>query len=160
MGETQPGDKAVVHAPFGRFSYLFHPEEKELVFIAGGIGITPLMAMLRYMKDNREVRPVTLLYGNPNQESMVFREELGEIEKGEHPSLKVVHVLSNPLKEWDGEKGYIDREMIEKYCGSDLSKKGFYVVGPPMLIEKSIHNLQDMGVKDRQIHMEVFSFLD
>jgi predicted ferric reductase len=160
MGETQPGDKAVVHAPFGRFSYLFHPEEKDLVFIAGGIGITPLMSMLRYMRDQKEKRPVTLLYGNPNQDSIVFREELGEIEKGENPSLKVVHVLSNPEEDWTGEKGYIDPEKIKKYCGDNLSQKGFYVVGPPMLIEKSIQNLRDMGVKDKQIHMEIFSFLD
>jgi len=160
MGETRPGDKAVVHAPFGRFSYLFHTEEKEVVFIAGGIGITPLMSMLRYMRDKREALQVTLLYGNPNQESIVFREELEEIQNKEYPSLKVVHVLSNPIKEWGGEKGYIDRDTIEKYCGSDLSNKGFYVVGPPMLIKNSIQNLQDMGVKDKQIHMEIFSFLD
>jgi predicted ferric reductase len=160
IGETRPGDKAVIHAPFGRFSYIFHPEEEELVFIAGGIGVTPLMSMLRYMRDKKETLPVTLLYGNPNQDSIVFREELEGMEKGEFPSLKVMHVLSNPIKDWDGEKGYIDREKIEKYCGDNLSQKGFYVVGPPLLIKNSIQSLRDMGVKDKQIHMEIFSFLD
>jgi len=160
IGETRPDDKAVVHAPFGRFSYRFHPEEEELVFIAGGIGITPLMSMLRYMRDKKESIPVTLLYGNPDRESVVFYDELGEMEKGEHPSLKVVHVLQEPGEDWTGEKGFIDRETIEKYCGNNLSGKGFYVVGPPVLIEKSTRNLKELGVKDKRIHMEIFSFLD
>lgn len=160
MGETRPGDKAVVHAPFGRFSYLFYPEEKELVFIAGGIGITPLMSMLRYMRDRKETLPVTLLYGNPDRESVVFFEELRDMEQGEHPPLKVVHVLQHPEEDWTGEKGYIDREKIEKYAGDDLSRKGFYVVGPPVLIEKSVQNLHALGVEDSRIHMEIFSFLD
>jgi len=160
IGETKPGDKAVVHAPFGRFSYLLHPGEKELVFVAGGIGITPLMSMLRYMRDKKETLPVTFLYGNPNQESIVFFQELQEIEKEGHPRLKMVHVLSHPEDDWTGERGYIDREKIEKYCGDNLSQKGFYVVGPPILIQKTIQNLRNMGIKDKQIHMEIFSFLD
>lgn len=160
IGKTKPGDQAVVHAPFGRFSYLFHPEEKALVFIAGGIGITPLMSMLRYMRSEKETIPVTLLYGNFNKESIVFFEELREIEEQGYPHLQVIHVLQHPEKDWTGEKGYIGREKIEKYCGDDLSQTGFYVVGPPVLIEKSIQNLKAMGIKDRQIHMEIFSFLD
>jgi len=160
IGETEPGDKAVVHAPFGRFSYLFHPGEKDLVFIAGGIGITPLISMLRYMRDNKETLSVTLLYGNPDKDSIVFDQELRDIEQGGHPSLKVIHILQEPDKDWTGESGYIDREIIEKYCGENLSEKGFYVVGPPALIEKSIQNLRDLGVKESHIHLELFSFLD
>ncbi len=160
IGETEPGDKAVVHAPFGRFSYLFYPEEKELIFIAGGIGITPLMSMLRYMRDKRETLPVTLLYGNPDRESIVFYHELQDIEREGYPPLKVVHVLQNPEEGWTGETGYIDKEKIKKYCGENLSQKGFYVVGPPVLIDKSIQNLRALGVEDSRIHMEIFSFLD
>jgi len=160
IGETKPGDRAVVHAPFGRFSYLLHPEEKELVFIAGGIGITPLMSMLRYMRDKKEAIPVTLLYGNPDRKSIVFYEELGKIELGGYPLLNVVHVLQEPEKDWRGETGFIDRQKLQKYCGGNISAKGFYVVGPPALITKSIQNLRWMGVADGRIHMEIFSFLD
>jgi len=160
IGDTRPGDKAVVHAPFGRFSYLFYPEEKDLVFIAGGIGITPLMSMLRYMRDNKSALPVTLLYGNPDRDSIVFHEELREIEQGEFPSLGVVHVLQEPGEEWQGESGFIDKEKIQKYCGDNISRKGFYVVGPPVLIEKTVRNLRGLGVRDSRIHMEIFSFLD
>lgn len=160
IGETKPGDKAVVHAPFGRFSCLFHPEEKELVFIAGGIGITPVMSMLRYMRDTQSSVPVTLLYGNPDRKSVVFYEEIEEIEQGGSPSLKVVHVLQNPEEGWTGETGFIDLEKIREHCGENIFEKGFYVVGPPVLIEKSIQNLHELGVDDKRIHMEIFSFLD
>jgi predicted ferric reductase len=160
IGETRAGDRAVVHGPFGRFSYVFHPEEKDLVFIAGGIGITPFMAMLRHMRDTGSAIRVTLLYGNPDRDSIVFRDELGEIERGGHPSLKVVHVLERPGEGWTGESGYIDREKIVKYGGQDLSGKAFYVVGPPVLIEKTIGTLRDLGVPDARIRLEIFSFLD
>lgn len=160
IGETRPGDKAVVHGPFGRFSYLFYPEEKDFVFIAGGIGMTPLMSMIRDMRDKGETLPVTLLYGNRDRESIVFYKELREIERGGHPALKVVHVLEHPGKDWTGERGFIDREKIEKYCRDGLSGRSFYIVGPPVLTKKIIRDLRALGVRDSRIHTEIFSFLD
>lgn len=158
--DTRPGDTAAVHAPFGRYSYTLHPEEKDLVFTAGGIGITPLMSMLRHMRDTGDTRSVLLLYGNPDADHIVFRDELGQIEAGENPRLKVVHVLSNPGDDWNGERGIIDREKIERHCGRDLSGKTFYVCGPPPLIKGVISALQEMGVSHHQIRVEIFSFLD
>jgi predicted ferric reductase len=158
--DTQPGDTAAVHAPFGRFSYVLHPEETDLVFVAGGIGITPLMSMLRHMRDNKDTRSVLLLYGNPDIGNIVFRRELDEISEAENPRLKVVHVLSKPGEAWAGEKGIIDGEKISRYCGSDLSGKTFYVCGPGPLITGVTSALQKMGVSHHQIRVEIFSFLD
>ena len=73
IGETRPGDTATVHGPFGRFSYLLHPEETDLVFVAGGIGITPLMSMLRHMRDTDSSLPVTLIYANRDRKSSSMR---------------------------------------------------------------------------------------
>jgi ferredoxin-NADP reductase len=159
MGETKTDDIAVIHAPFGRFSYVLHPDEKSCVFIAGGIGITPIMGMLRYMRDTKSTMPVVLLYGNRQEKDIVFKTELAEIEKGGNPVLKVVHVLSGAVESWQGESGYIDQEKIEKHCG-DLEGKAFYVCGPPRLVEKTIKNLRSLGVRDKRIHVELFSFLD
>ena len=158
IGETKVGDTATVHGPFGRFSHLLHPDEKALVLIAGGIGITPMMGMLRYMRDTRSSMPVILLYGNRHEEEIVFKDELKEIGDSGHPALKFVHVLSNPDKTWKGATGYIDREKIEEYSG-DLSSKAFYVSGPPGLVNATIKNLKNLGVGDKQTHTEIFSFL-
>ena len=111
------------------------------------------------MRDAKSTMPVVLLYGNRHEKDIVFKIELEEIEKGGHPVLKVVHVLSKPDENWNGETGYIDQEKIEKYCGV-LKGKGFYVCGPPGLVKKTIKNLRDLGVKDKRIHVELFSFLD
>ena len=144
---------------FGRFSYLLHPEERDLVFLAGGIGITPLMSMLRHMRDMMDTRSVLLLYANRNEDQIVFQKELSEIEAGGRPDLKVMHVLSRPGEAWQGETGHIDREMIVDHCG-ELEGKVFYVCGPPAMRESVVTGLLELGVPDRAVRLEIFSFLD
>jgi len=160
MGQTKPGDTVAVHGPFGRFSYMFHPEDRDLVFLAGGIGITPIMAMLRHMRDTKDPRSVILMYANRRKDQIVFRDELDEIAKGKHPDLTLVHVLSRPEDDWSGETGHLNRKKIEKYCGTDLGGKSFYVCGPLKMADALISTLQDMGVPQRKIRREIFSFLD
>ena len=159
IGQTRPGDTATVHAPFGRFSYLLHPDERDLVFIAGGIGITPIMGMLRHMRDTKTALPVLLLYANKNEQEIAFRTELAEIERGKYPKLKVVHCLSSPSRGWKGESGRIDRERIERWCGKAIKEKAFYICGPPGLLESTIVNLRALGVAGGRMHIEIFSFL-
>jgi len=159
IGQTKPGDTATIHAPFGRFSYVLHPDERDLVFIAGGIGITPLMGMLRHMRDIKAAIPVLLLYANKDEGEICFRKELAEMEGGKYPKLKVVHCLSNPAKGWKGEAGRIDRERIERWRGKAIKEKAFYICGPPGLLEATIANLRALGVPDRRMHIEIFSFL-
>jgi ferredoxin-NADP reductase len=136
-----------------------HPDEKDLVFIAGGIGITPLMGMLRHMRDTKSTLPVLLFYANKDEEEITFHTELAEIERGTYPKLKVVHCLSSPAKGWKGETGRIDRERIERWCGKTIKEKAFYICGPPGLLESTIANLRALGVPDGRMHIEIFSFL-
>ncbi|SDB39740.1 Predicted ferric reductase [Desulfonatronum thiosulfatophilum] len=160
IGQTKPGDTAAVHGSFGRFSYVLHPGDRDLVFLAGGIGITPLMAMLRHMRDTNDSRSVVLLYANKNAERIIFREELASIASGERPRLSVVHVLSKPGSDWTGETGHVDRGKIEKYCGQNLQGKAFYVCGPFQMSETIIATLRKMGVQGKMIRHEIFTFLD
>jgi len=160
ISATRPGDTATVHGPFGRFSHVLHPRERNLMFLAGGIGITPLMAMLRYMRDTEDERSVVLLYGNRTEADIVFRRELEEMEAGKRPDLTVVHVLSGAGTDWTGETGHVDRKRIEKYCGVGLKEKTFYVCGPRKMAEGLIKTLFEMGVSEKQIRREIFSFLN
>lgn len=157
IGQTRPGDLALVHAPFGRFSYLLHPEEWQIVFLAGGIGITPLMSMLRHMRDTRADRRVLLLYANKTENDIVFRDELREIEKGEYPRLTVIHILSRAGETWRGETGHIDRDKIKQLCGENLANQAFYVCCPPEMTEEVLRSLQDLRVAATRIHFEHFS---
>ena len=157
IGLTKPGDTALVQGPFGRFSYTLYPKEKDFVFIAGGIGMTPLMSMLRHMRDTKAEVDVMLLYANRTEKDIVFREELAAIEAGEAPRLKVVHVLSVPEPGWNGETGYVDREKIARYLTKNMTEKAFYVCGPPAMNTKVIETLLAMGVPYPRIHTEIFS---
>jgi len=157
IGETKPGDKAVIDGPYGRFSYLLYPDEGELVFIAGGIGITPLMSMLRYMRDTRAEREVLLLYGNRTEADIVFREEIAAMEAGSHPRLKVVHVLQEPGGAWKGGTGIIDREKLEWLCGPNVAGKAYYVCGPAGMMTSVLRTLRELGAPKARLHSERFA---
>jgi predicted ferric reductase len=157
IGAVRTGDRVAVQAPFGGFSYLLHPDERDLVFIAGGIGITPLMSMLRHMRREGSGHDVLLLYGNVGERDIVFREELANIQAGTAPRLQVVHVLSRAGAEWQGERGRIDAAMIRKYASGDLAARSFYLCGPPPMMAALIASLSAMGVPPRKIRSERFA---
>jgi predicted ferric reductase len=157
IGETRPGDTAEVRGAYGRFSYVLYPEERDLVFVAGGIGITPFMSMIRHMRDSHDDRMVLLLYANRHEQDIVFRDEIDGVGRLRCPRLNVVHVLSAPGPEWTGERGHINRQMILKYCPlQGLAGKPFYVCAPPRMTRDTLEVLRDLGVGSRRIHCERF----
>jgi len=155
--ETRGDDHAAVQGPFGRFSYVLHPEEREFVFIAGGIGITPLMSMLRHMATTGADHPVLLLFANKTEADIVFREELESIARSGRPKLEVVHVLERPPAGWKGETGLVTRQLVERRLGGPVAGKAFYVCGPPGMMDAVIPTLRRMGVQRRQLHSERFA---
>jgi predicted ferric reductase len=157
IGKTKPGDVALVDGPFGRFSYTLHPDENKLIFIAAGIGITPLMSMLRHLRDTRSDRSVTLLYANTSEADIVFHDELTEMERGRMIPLQVVHVLSKPSDAWQGERGRLDEDRIIQLCGPELTNRAFYVCTPPDLLSLTIRTLRNANVPAARIHFERFN---
>ncbi|MEO7318706.1 MAG: oxidoreductase, partial [Chthoniobacteraceae bacterium] len=125
--------------------------------IAGGIGITPLMSMLRHMRDTRAERRVLLLFANRTEEDIAFRDELAAMEAGAQPQLKAVHIFDKPDDDWRGEKGRLDAPMIERLCGGDLPQRAFYVCAPPALMDVVIKCLRTHGVPAKNIHFERFN---
>lgn len=157
IGQTKVGDTAVIHAPFGRFSYLFHPGARDLTFIAGGIGITPMMSNLRHMRDTRADRRALLLYSNKTEDDIVFKEELAQMAGGEKPELRVIHILTQPKSGWQGETGRLDRGKIERLCGAHLAQSTFFLCCPPPMTQSLVAILNNLGVPDSRISYEYFS---
>jgi len=157
MGKTAVGDTATVEGPFGRFSYTFYPHDKEYVFVAGGIGITPLMSMLRHMRDTGKDAKVLLIYANRTEKDILFRSEIAEMEAGSRPRLTVVHLLSRPEPGWPGRSGRIDREGLADLAGPDSPEKAYYVCAPPAMATVVINGLRSMGVPYCRIRSEEFS---
>jgi predicted ferric reductase len=156
IGGTQPGQTATVSCAFGRFSYLVHPDETDLVFIAGGIGITPLMAMLRHLRGSWDRRRIQLLYANRTEADIVFRDELAQMEAVRAPALRVTHVLSRAGDEWTGERGRLDAERLRRLVG-EAAGKAFYVCGPPAMTRDVMRALKSLGVPRRRLHYEYFA---
>ncbi len=156
IGETKKGDPVSVEGPFGRFSHLFYPDDWDFIFIAGGIGITPIRSMLKYMHDTGADANALLIYANHSKKDIAFRDELDGIGRNGNSKLKVVHVLSHPDNNWQGESGYVNEEILDKYI-DDYKQKSFYICCPDAMRKAVMKILKKRGVKSRQIRMEVFS---
>ena len=150
------GDLATVHGPFGRFSCDLHPDEGHLVFVAGGVGITPLMSMLRAMHDRGEKRQVTLIYASHALDDVLFIPELVAMEAGRCPALKVVYVLAQPPSWWCGETGRVDAHRLDAWCGG-LEDKAFYLCCPPRMTADLVRGLRHRRISPRRIHCDYFS---
>jgi predicted ferric reductase len=157
IGATRPGDRVAVRGPFGRFSHTLRPEAKDIVFIAGGIGITPIMSMLRHMRDTAADIDVLLIYGSRTEDDIVFRQELDEIAAGQRPRLTVVHLLSEPRGNWNGETGLVDRDNVARLAGEGYAAKMYYVCGPPGMMRKVFAALREVGVPPDRIEYERFA---
>lgn len=154
IDQTRAGDGARIEAPFGRFS-LVHQRCGGLVFIAGGVGITPIVSMLRYLKEIDDLRPVLLLYGNKTEHDILFRQELDALP--DH--VETVHILSEPADDWQGPRGFITRDILETYAASRLSDSQTHVFlcGPAAMMSNVMRDLKAMGVPDSRVHYEQFT---
>jgi len=152
IGRTRPGDLALVEAPFGRFSFVDH-DAKRFLFIAGGVGITPLMSMLRSLADTDDERPAVLLFANKTEADILFRDELSQPPE----NVEVVHVLSQPDDGWTGATGYVTAEVIEELAGMMLDDAEVFLCGPPAMMNGVVRALKTLGVARRRIHTERFA---
>ncbi|PLY02335.1 MAG: oxidoreductase [Desulfuromonas sp.] len=156
IGQCRPGQVAFVDAPYGAFSIDRLPSAG-YVFIAGGVGIAPIMSMLRTMADRRDQRPVLLFYAYNTWEEMTFREELQALR--EKLSLEVVFVLKKPPPEWTGETGLIREELLSTYVTDSCRRFEFLICGPVPMIEAAERSLYRIGIPMRQIHSELFDLV-
>ncbi len=151
--DRKQSELAYIDKPYGVFSFLNYDAEN-FVFIAGGIGITPFISMLRYMYDTKLKRNVTLIWGNKTSKDIAFKDELDRM-ASEMQSIKIIHVMSNQ-EDWQGEKGFIDAEKIKKYV-HDFKNTQFFICGPPIMMKNVIEDLKKLGVSKNHIHYERFA---
>ena len=98
------------------------------VLVAGGVGITPMMSMIRTLADQGDKRPVILLYGSKDWEEITFREELEALEA--RLDLTVVHVLENPPEGWTGERGFITAAVFKRHLPPPYARPRVFHLRP------------------------------
>ncbi len=154
--ETGVGRKVYLDGPHGAFSTDRVPAAG-YVFIAGGIGIAPLMGMLRTFADRTDSRPLLLFYAYNTLERLTFREELEE--RKTKLDLTVVYLLKDPPSDWQGESGLISADVLQRHLPVNLSSREYFICGPVAMIHLSEKLLHRLGVPLVQIHSELFDLV-
>jgi predicted ferric reductase len=155
----RPGETVYVDGPFGSFSADRHPHAEGFVFIAGGVGITPMMSMLRTLADRGDRRPLTLIYANKDWENVIFREEIEALQPC--LNLKVTHVLERAPEGWTGETGFVTRAVLERHLppGLERNRVEVFLCGPEPMMRAVESSLEGLGVWVGDFHSERFNLV-
>ena len=149
------GRRVYVDGPYGTFA-IGNPTDMH-VLIAGGVGATPMMSMVRTLADRDDKRPVILLYGSKDWESITFLEELEELQA--RLNLTVVHVLREPPAGWTGEAGYLTAEVFKRHLPPPYADHEYFICGPPAMMDAIEEALEEMHVPMSNYHSERYSFV-
>lgn len=155
--DVQPGTRAYLDGPYGVFSTDRHPDAPGFVFIAGGIGIAPIMSMLRTAAARGERRPIVLICANDRWDGAIFREELAALR--DRIDLKLVHVLADAPPDWDGERGWIDSTLLDRRLPANRRNLEYFLCGPKPMTDATQHGLHVLGVPLARIHFELFDMV-
>jgi len=152
--DVKVGELAYVDGPHGVFSTDLYPDAPGFGFIAGGVGIAPIMSVLRTLADRGDKRPLILIYGNLNWDRVLFREELESL-KGVL-NLQVVHVLREPPPGWKGVTGILSDAVLRDSLPPESCKFIFFVCGPKGMTRAAQRTLRALGVPLPRLHSEHF----
>jgi propane monooxygenase reductase component len=153
--QLQVGDRLELSGPFGVFT-LREGLDIELVFVGGGAGMAPILALLRSMVERGIDRKATYYYGARGRKDLCFEKELRALE-GELPAFTFVPALSEPADgdDWDGETGLIT-DVVKRLAG-DLKGAHAYVCGPPPMVEAAMEMLTAAGVDEKRVYYDKFT---
>jgi ferredoxin-NADP reductase len=148
------GDLVKVSGPFGRFTFTGSDAES-IVLIAGGVGITPMMSVLRYLTDIAWPGEIFFVYGARSTEEFAFREDIERLER-RHPNLHVFATMQrSPGTVWHGAEGPVTKEMLASAV-PDLARRRIHLCGPPGMMAAMKAQLTELGVPGAQLYTEAF----
>ncbi len=144
-----------IDGPFGDLT--LDDAGRPAAFIAGGIGITPFMSMLRQAAHDRSPRRLFLAYSNRRPEDSAFLDELQELERRNERFrlMATMTDMGKSARDWSGETGLVDAELLKRLVG-DLAAPIYYVVGPPAMVEAMQRTLSGAGIAEDRIRTEEF----
>jgi ferredoxin-NADP reductase len=152
------GAEATFQGPSGRFVFRF--EEPRIAFLVGGVGITPVRSMLRYLADTggagrEEGQGLVLLYGCVTESGIIYRDELDGLARV-IPGLRMVYVIADPTEDWRGHRGFITAEIVQAELG-DAETWTYYIVGSPPMITAMERVMERLRIPEAHIVKEGFA---
>lgn len=152
---TMKVDDEIVAASLAGDFTMPKDKNKKLVFIAGGIGVTPFRSMIKYLLDIKEKRDIVLFYSNNTTLDIAYKDifDQAKIKLG----IKTIYTLTdkNIPADWTGRRGFVDAKMIEEEV-PDYRGRIFYISGPHSMVTFFKDTLRKMGVKKTQIKTDYF----
>lgn len=155
--KVKPGDILHAYPPIGEFTAESAGSASEIYLIGAGSGITPLYSILRQMLHSGTDKKINLIYGNRDENSIIFCRELNQLASAYPQIFKLHHILSKPGPGWQGLKGRINRSFINSFLQSRNTENAhFFLCGPPGMMIEVISTLKNLNVNSGQIHQEYF----
>lgn len=157
LGSMPEGTPLWLDGPFGT-ALVPDSTQRPLVLIAGGIGITPFISILRDAAHRQSQRPVRLLYSNRRPEDCAFLAELQALECT-IPTFRMLATMTNMAStaaHWTGATGYLNEAVITGFC-QDIQQPLYYLSGPPALVEAMYDILEGAGIDEDDIFSESFT---
>jgi ring-1,2-phenylacetyl-CoA epoxidase subunit PaaE len=160
LATLRVGDVLTCLHPAGRFT-LDDTQTGDLVLLGAGSGITPLFSILKQVLLTEASRRITLLYSNPNERSIIFRDELDNLQRQFPDRFHLLYLLSNPSDDWHGLRGRLNNVMLERLLpdlvgASDWQTLCLYVCGPSDYMRMAQFTLVFSGFRLDQIKRENF----
>lgn len=149
LPNLKPGTPIVLAGPYGSFTPR-EPLKPKRLYIAGGVGITPLRAMLEAQDPATDS---VLIYGNRTADNIIFKNEIIALQS--QKKLTVHHVMSSEPA-YPGETGYVDTARIQRLV-PDCLEREVYLCGPPIMMDGIIKGLTAAGLPHGQLHYEKFA---
>ncbi|NVM16553.1 MAG: iron-sulfur cluster-binding domain-containing protein [Candidatus Lokiarchaeota archaeon] len=151
------GTKVESSGPEGFFYFERLRDLNQIVGIAGGSGVTPFRSMAKAIIDGTIDAKLTLLFGSSEEDDIIFYDEFTAMEKKHPDKIKIIHVLSCDFVSLEGcEKGFISKEIIEKYC--DTNSSTFFICGPQLMydfvVDKELKKFDNLPIK--RVRREAF----
>jgi predicted ferric reductase len=156
IGRLRPGTRAYLDAPHGNMTTVGR-NEPGIALIAGGVGIAPMIGILREMRATADTRPSILVYGNRHERQIACPAELEHFAR--MPGTDVVHILSEPGPGWTGLTGHPDRKTLQALFDTPDRKRWLYILcGPPIMLDTVEDALIGIGIPSSQILSERFVY--
>ncbi len=130
--------------------------KQKLVFIAGGIGVTPFRSMIKYLVDLQQQRPIVLFYANKTVDEIVYGDVFNQAQA--ELGIKIVYTLTDESKiptGWQGKVGRVDADMIVQEV-PDFMERKFYLSGPHAMVGAYEEVIRNMGVSNDNIKIDFF----
>ena len=152
--DLKENSEVTIEVGLGFFYYDEFRDQKNIVAIAGGAGITPFISLAHDIKERNLPLNLSILYGSDNPNEIIAKKELDELKCD---NIKVIDVISGNYPSYKGEKGFINRHIIKKYSPESAT---YFICGPIKMYELVKEELSSLGVDIRRVRHESFAIND